>query len=342
MKHITRTTALAGVALLALTACGGSDVEDLSEEDRQAVAEDVVTRDFLDCEDGETTAECEVRYEEETSAEMDEAMEEYDDEIKDMFGGESTGRMTEDVTAEIGEPVEVDLGPFVEGNDFAATVTLSAVEFSDTCVNYAPGGETSPSEAGQFASLTWDIDVDAEADNAFDFNVNEFRWDDYHYALSTPTSLDCELDLGHQDPIEPGESGQYTAIWDVPTTSAELQWREPTHTVTWIIDGDEGDADAAPEPEAAEPEAEDAAESAVVDDTEPYSAQFPSANEVDLYAPKSHPDELMVDINTIEDCETAGLIEGSLMNGELEGFDIDYQYLGLLQNWMQGNGCWDF
>lgn len=304
MRTLTATTATA--LLLAITACGGGDQERIDE------------------------LEAEV---ESLQQELDEAQSTPD--VSGLFTeaeDEFNSRMDGAVQASIGEPVEVDLGPYENENNFAATVTLSAVEFSDTCVNHAPTGETSPSEAGQFASLTWDIDVDADADNAFDFNTNAFRWDDYHYALSTPTSLDCELDLGHQDPIEPGESGQYTAIWDVPTTTAELQWMEPTYIVTWTIDGDESESGEGAEEGTTTAPDDDVAESS--------GDNLPSADEVDFYGPIGHPLELQVDIKTIENCETADIIWGGLMNGEMEGFDIDTQYLAELEDWMQGNGCW--
>ena len=72
----------------------------------------------------------------------------------------------------------------------------------------------------------------------------------------------------------------------------------------------------------------------------PSDGALPSADEVDFYGPISHPDELMVDINTIEGCEDPNIIWGGLKNGELEGFDIDAQYMDELEVWMQDNGCW--
>lgn len=203
MKKTLAPIAGSAAILLALTACG---------------------------EQEETPAQPETQ--EETQVADAEAQ---DTDVPDDY----TGRMTGPVDAVVGEPVEVDLGPFEGEGDFAGTVALSSVEFSDTCVYDARDGSTHETKAGQFVSLTFDIEADSDAEEPIEFSSNSFRWDDYHYSLSTPESLDCELDLGHQDPVEPGESGSYTAIWDVPSTAAELQWSDPAHTVTWQIDGNE-------------------------------------------------------------------------------------------------------
>lgn len=78
------------------------------------------------------------------------------------------------------------------------------------------------------------------------------------------------------------------------------------------------------------------------DPTDSADGSLPDASEVDLYGPISHPSELQVKIDTLEDCESAHIIWGGLMNGELEGFDIDTDYLSELEGWMDNNGCWQY
>ncbi|NDK31167.1 hypothetical protein [Nesterenkonia haasae] len=213
---------------------------------------------------------------------------------------EFNSRMTGDVEAAIGEVVEVDLGPFENENNYAGTVALTSIEFVNTCNDYE-------SEVGQFAYLGFDISADDEAEDAIDFNSNAFRWDDYHYALSTPESLACELDLGHQDPIEPGESGQYTAVWEVPSTSATLQWREPTYIVSWEITGEDN-------AEAIEGPDEDVTETEPPNGTDSSNVSF-------------------------DDCDEAWTHWGGIMNDELDGQEIDGQELADIEDWINENGC---
>ena len=51
-------------------------------------------------------------------------------------------------------------------------------------------------------------------------------------------------------------------------------------------------------------------------------------------------DDLYVDIYELDSCETADTIWGGLMNAELEGEDIDHQYLAELERWMEDSLCW--
>lgn len=51
-----------------------------------------------------------------------------------------------------------------------------------------------------------------------------------------------------------------------------------------------------------------------------------------MSSPISNPSELQADISTLENCETAEIVWGGLINGELEGFDIDQDYLADLES----------
>ena len=234
----TATIPLLTVAALALTACGGTDPDDLSQEEREDVARDVLAREMYNCDEDESTDECEERYEQDLSDDFEEAMGD-----SGAFGdGEYTSRMTGPVEAEFGEPVEIDLGPFANENDYAGTVALTGLEFRDDCPDYRGDAEDAPTPDNEsFLYLTFEIETDEEAEDPIDMSGHEFVWGDYPYSVAGYEAFNCESDLGRQDPVEPGDSGFYTMVWDVPSTEVELEYREPTHVVTWEIDGDEGE-----------------------------------------------------------------------------------------------------
>lgn len=302
MKTLTLISTLASTALL-LTACGNDDQDRIEE------------------------LEAEVQSLEE---QLDEAQAEPD--LAALFPEEDdfNSRMDGPVEARVGDPVEIDLGPFENANDYAATVTLSDVEFTDTCVHDSRDGSTNVSEVGTFVYLTFDIETAAEAEDTFDFNKNAMRWNDYRYHLMSMEAMTCEEDLGFQDPIEPGETAQMTLVLDVPDTEAEFIWQEPTYDVTWIIDGDESvTQQGTPSDDSDQNQ----------DSNESSASAGINADDIDFYQ-ISDPSELYADISTLSDCETASTIWGSLLNAEIEGFDIDGAYLADLEDWMAANSCW--
>lgn len=266
---------LAGVGLLALAACGQSEEEQFLEG--------------MGCEDGETAEECGERI----AAENMEAAPEPADEP------ELNSRMVGPVEASVGEAVEVDLGPLEEENNFAGTVTLESVSFTDTC------GDGLESQAGQFATLTFLLDSDPDSDEELDFNGNTLSWPDHNDHLYSPESLDCQLMIGSDDPVGGGESGEYVMVLDLPDSTGELEWGDPTHPVVWSINGDE-QSDGSEEPAEA-----------------PAAGGGASVEGVDF-----------------ESCEESELTWGELKNAELDGVPVDEEFLAGVESWMQENGCW--
>lgn len=273
MKHITRTTALAGLALLALTACGGGDddqeassgpatVEATSEDPFENIPDDAPIHDMdeddiaqhmLGCDDGLSAEECQQQYESGIEAEsIERSIEECQEYIEAAAGG-----------------------GWAVGS--CSNYTMTNTEFYQVFEERT--GETVPDDLRE-ANPTCDELTDELAEAISDHNKD-------------PQSASAEGAVAYaEDRIE---------MHDCDDEVAQN-----------LEAGQEGPAD----------------------------GTLPSADEVDFYGPISHPDELMVEISTLEGCEDPNIIWGGLRNGELEGFDIDAQYMDELESWMQDNGCW--
>lgn len=266
MKRIPIVTVALG-ALLALTGCGsGADEERIAELEEQVSA-----------------------LEEELEAQ---SLSDMPFDIPDEFNS----RMTGPVEATVGEPVEVDIGIFEGENNYSGVVTLESVEFSDTCAS----GQVP--ESGVFATLEFSLDADPEADSALDFNSNTLSWPGHSGHLSSIEALDCEIALDSYDAIEPGQSGQYLMVLELPETDGVLEWSEPTFPVMWSI----GDGSSSEPTEESSGEDGSAADSSI----------------------------------TFDSCEDADFHWGGLMNDDLDGLEIDEQELADTEAWMQDNGCW--
>lgn len=266
MKRIPVATVALG-ALLALTGCG-------SDADQERIAE---------LEEQVSALEQEVEAQSQSDMPFD---------IPEEFNS----RMTGPVEATIGEPVEVDVGIYEGENNHAGVVTLDSVEFSDTC------GDGQVPESGVFATLEFSLETDPEADSALDFNSNTLSWPGYSRHLSSVEALDCEIALDSRDAVEPGQSGQYLMVLELPETNGVLEWSEPTFPVMWSI----GDGSSGESTEESPGEDDSAAESSI----------------------------------SFDSCEEADFHWGGLMNDDLDGLEVDEEELADTEAWMQDNGCW--
>lgn len=313
-KHIT-ITAGSSALLLALTGCGQPAEEEEFNEQMEEVA-DEMSQDppGADIEDSDVwvgEGEMPPQY-----VGISEGMTSVDRTY--------TGRMGADVDAEIGEPVEIDQSPTVSYGDYVGTMTLDRVETLDSCDT--GDGQHVAEDGGQLVQARFTIDT-TDSDETFDLSGPNFYSPDESATNAEESSIYGDYDLwmcqnqpGQPEDVEPGQEVERTLIFELPEADSPIIYTSGLFDVTWDWAG-EGDAE-----ETAEAEESDA---------------LPDAEDVDLYGGGfSHPDEVMVDIDSLSDCETADAVWGGLINGELEGFEIDQGYLSELESWMQANGCW--
>lgn len=268
MRHI-RSLALAGVALLGLTACDSGDTEaepppetatTVAESDAAGdpfedipddapihdMDEDDLMQHFLECEDGLSADECE---------------EQYQDEVETGFIDDEIERCEQ----------------FIEADGIAAGGGCSSFYMTNAefyTLYEERTGEVVPAEF-------------QEAD---------------------PTCEELTDDLAEAVSDQNRDPQSTTAEWAVESAEEQLA----------LYDCEEEVAQDTPEP------------------VDPSGDDLPSLDEVDLYA-IGHPDELYVDIDTLDDCESASIIWGGLQNAELEGFDIDHDYVAEVEAWMDNN-----
>ena len=314
------------VALFALAACGQSEEEQFLES--------------MGCEDGQTAEECGQAM----ADDMDPAPG-ADIEDSDVWVGEGemppqyvgisdgmtsvdrtyTGRMGSEVSAELGEPVEIDQSAFVEHGDFVGTLTLDRVEAIDSCDT--GNGEYAVADGRQMVQAWFTIDT-TESGETFDFSGPHFKAPDDSAENAEEASIHSEYDLymcqnqpGQPEDVAPGHEVERTLFFDLPSPDSPITYTSGLFDVTWEESASADDAVDHPE-------------------SEPSDSDLPDAQDIDFFGPISDPSELMADITTLEDCETADMIWGGLMNGEIEGLDIDQDYLAELEAWMQENDCW--
>lgn len=268
----SRSLALAGAALLALTACG---------------------TDEPDTEPPPETAE--------TVAQTDEAGDPFEDipddaPIHDMDEDDITRHMLgcdEDVSA---EECEAQYQAGVEA-DFIDDEVERCQQFIEAD-GIAPGGGCSS------FYMT----------NAEFYALYEERTGGVvpvEYQEADPTCEELHDDLAEAVSDYNRDPGSITAEWAVETAEDQLA----------LYDCQEEVAQDTPDP------------------VDPSGGDLPSIDEVDLYGPISHPDELYVDIDTLDDCDSASIIWGGLLNAEMEGFDIDHDYVAEIEAWMDNNAA---
>lgn len=203
MKNTTPAIAAAGVALLLMSACGSDDEGQPADAEQEDTASEDVTEEAEDA----------------------------GDPILDER--EFTGRMEGDVDAEIGEAVEIDEGAFEDHGDYVGTVTLESVESATSCTSLVGEHE---SRNGTYLFATFTIDVDEDAEGAFDFTDAGWRWEDFDDHVVHGDTFSCKDEAnGLLDPIEPGETGERIEVFDVPEEAGYLIYRETTHDVTWDL-----------------------------------------------------------------------------------------------------------
>lgn len=320
MRTPLSITVGSAVFLLSLTGCGQSEEEQFLEG--------------MGCEEGQSAEEC-------GEATADEMMEDAPSagiEDTDIWVGEGempaqyegisddpllqdrqfTGRMGGPVDAELGEPVQIDHGPFTSYGDYVGTLTLDRLEKIESCEMYSD--DATAADGRQLAQAWFTVDA-SDSEETFEFSQTDFEAQDDDAVNSESSSLaggdtwSCQDHLELPDPVEAGASGERVLIFELPEPDSIIIYIGGVFDVTW---GKEDN-------DSSEAQAGDA---------------LPSAGEIDFYGPINHPSDLQADISTLEDCETAEIIWGGLINGELEGFDIDQEYLADLESWMQANGCW--
>lgn len=238
--------------LLGLTACGQSPEEEFLEG--------------MGCEESQSAEEC--------GQDMaDEAMESApgsDAEDSDVWVGEGempphyegvaqdpiwgdrtfTGRMSEDVQAELGEPVELDMGVSQSYGNYVGTISLDGVEFVESCETTF---EDAVPEFGHFLIAEVTLSSDEAAEDDWNISESDFRWDGFDENPATYAAFQCEETFGGtNDQLRPGDEVTRTKVFDVPDTDGVLSYRGGLFDVDWQIgDGAESTGGAPDEGEAA-------------------------------------------------------------------------------------------
>lgn len=254
MRTLALPVSSLAVTAFALTACGGggeANPGDLTQEQREQIAEEVVTREFFDCDDDEDLTECQDRYEEETAAEMQEAMDEYEAEIEESLiedeegdeeieepGEELAGdqRSGDDGVSDYGEAIEIS--GWGEGIDYepAGTLTLNSLEImpgSPACdeLEYAPLN-------GHFLAL--DLSVDAYSEAYEDVWVSEYDFylvDDqgtiYRDEAQSFEAFGCASELGMLEEVPPGTNHTGLIMLDTHLTEGALVYQGYEGDIHW-------------------------------------------------------------------------------------------------------------
>ncbi|GAA1189338.1 hypothetical protein [Nesterenkonia xinjiangensis] len=230
----TTITGLGLVGLLALAGCGDNT--------------DPVTE--AEPEQEETASEAEPAVEEdaeEVESEADEDVAPKDRDFSDdpiLEDHDFTGRMTGDVTAHLGDPVEIDQGVFEGLGDYVGTVTMTELVPGDRCYTY--DDESADSQNGFIVYATFLLEADGEEE--LDFNDGDFRWGGSDVQIATSDTWECMDYLnGATDSVRVGESRERIYVFDVPDVDGTLVYAGGSHYVDWEIERDDfGNAERIP------------------------------------------------------------------------------------------------
>ncbi|GAB3191981.1 hypothetical protein [Nesterenkonia suensis] len=225
-----RGTAISGAsaaALLLMAGCGADTEPDASEPGDTEAVDATEVEQAVEDEAAETESEDE---------DDDEGVAAKDRDFSDdpiLEDREFTGRMTGDVTARIGEPVELDQGVFEGIGDYVGTVTLTELSAGDGCYMY--DDEVSYSTHGFIVYATFLLEADG--DDELHISDGDFRWGGSDVQIADYETWQCmDYINGVTDPVRSGESRERVYVFDVPDVDGTLTYRGATHYVDWEIE----------------------------------------------------------------------------------------------------------
>ena len=191
-----------------------------------------------------------------------------------------TGRMSGDVTAQLGDPVEIDQGPFVERGDYVGTLTLDRVEAVESCDT--GNGEHFVEEGRQMVQAWFTIDT-TESGETFDFSGPNFKAPDDSAENAEEATIGggydmwmCQNRPGQPEDVEPGQEVERTLFFDLPTADSPIIYTSGLFDVTWedalAVEGD--DAQAAEDHEEPAQQPEEGAEEVSADTCDALQDEF--------------------------------------------------------------------
>lgn len=223
--------------LLAITACGGGDTEPQPAPTVTVTAEpdggDTPDENTDDSDQTEDAEEVQDAAEDEDLAPKD--MDFSDDPL--LSDREFTGRMTGDVTAKLGDPVEIDEGVFEGIGDYMGTATLTELIAGPECYSH---NETHTPVNGHYLFATFELSTDEDAPGEFDLSESDFRWEGLGEQIATYEAWTCQdYENGVTDPVRRGETAQRILVFDIPEFEGTLTYRGATNYVSWEIERDD-------------------------------------------------------------------------------------------------------
>lgn len=230
-----QVTGIGLIALIALTACGGDDGERQQESS--------ATETEAQQEDLTQEVEEDPQIEEAPEADDQEGVAPRDRDFSDdpiLADREFTGRMTGDVAATLGEPVEVDFDVFEGIGNYAGTVTLDSLVGAPVCDSDSEEGIESANGYYLYAFFT--LEAAAEAEESFDISEQDFRWSGFNDHITHYDAWQCQESVnGLMDPVRPGESAERIMVFDIPEFEGTLSYGGASHYIEWEIERDDYD-----------------------------------------------------------------------------------------------------